>query len=321
MGFFVYNFIYNSTPFLDKRACFIFYRVLTGQVFAYSISMLEFLPEYLKIALRNLNSMYVYEIRLRCNQPILINYKGYYVYLSNYGVTDKADKALQATKEDVDECIYRAGNFSVYSVEEQIKKGFLTAANGERIGIAGEYVYEKGKPLAIKNHTSLCIRVPHEIIGCAEKIYEICMRERVRSVLLGSSPGLGKTTILRDLARILSKNTRKNILVCDERGELSMGDLGYTSDIIRFADKKTVLESGIRAMRPDVIITDELSMDDYAALRKAVTAGVKVIASAHITKFSDVNCDFLSIFERFVFLDEVEIGKVTNIYDKEGQLV
>lgn len=316
MGFFVYNFIYNSTPFLDKRACFIFYRVLTGQVFAYSISMLEFLPEYLKIALRNLNSMYVYEIRLRCNQPILINYKGYYVYLSNYGVTDKADKALQATKEDVDECIYRAGNFSVYSVEEQIKKGFLTAANGERIGIAGEYVYEKGKPLAIKNHTSLCIRVPHEIIGCAEKIYEICMRERVRSVLLGSSPGLGKTTILRDLGRILGEKTKKNVLICDERGEISAGDCGECSDVIKYSDKKTAFEAGIRAMRPDIMITDELSLHDCEALRKAVYAGVKVIASAHFSDIAYISEDFLSVFEYFVFLREEKIGEIKEIYQK-----
>ncbi len=283
--------------------------------------MLEFLPEHLKISLRHLNCAYLYEIRLRCNQPVSVNYGGRYSYLSSMGLTEKAENALIASREDIDECIYRAGNFSVYSVEEQIKKGFLTAMSGERIGIAGEYVYENGKVLAIKNYTALCIRVPHEVIGCSKKIYEICLKNEISSLLLMSSPGLGKTTILRDLGRILSQNTRKNILVCDERGELSVGNLGYSSDVIRFADKKTTLESGIRAMRPDVIITDELSMDDCAALKKAVEAGVKVIASAHLTKFSYINSALLSIFERFVFLDEQEIGKITAIYDRDGHLL
>ena len=132
--------------------------------------MLDFLPQYIKDALRYINEQQVYEIRLRLNAPTMVNYRGEYCYLGAYGITSIATKALLCTMDDITECIYRAGKCSVYAVEEQIKRGFITAVNGERIGLAGEYVYEKGQPLTIRNITSLCIRVPHEVIDSSEEI-------------------------------------------------------------------------------------------------------------------------------------------------------
>ena len=49
--------------------------------------MLEFLPQKIKNALKRVNLQNVYEIRIRANQPITLNYEGTYRYLSNYGVT------------------------------------------------------------------------------------------------------------------------------------------------------------------------------------------------------------------------------------------
>ena len=175
--------------------------------------MLEFLPQKIKNGLRYVNLQHVYELRLRVDKPVTVSWKGDYRYLSEYGLTGNRQKALVCNAEDLSDCIYRAGAYSVYSVEEQLKQGFLTAAHGERIGIAGEYVLEKGQPLALRNFNGLCVRVPHEVVGCGGEIYKICMSDKVGNLLLTSSPGLGKTTILRDLARILSENTKKNILI------------------------------------------------------------------------------------------------------------
>lgn len=281
--------------------------------------MLEFLPQNIKEGLSHINLKYLYEIRLRADRPTTVNYEGRYRYLGHYGLTEVAERGIVCSMEDIADCVFRAGNYSVYSVEEQIKKGFLTAEHGERIGLAGEYVFEKGQPLALRNFTSLCIRVPHEVIGCAEQIYRSCMCDRVKNILIMSSPGLGKTTILRDLGRILSVKTRKNILICDERGEISLGRVGNGCDVLKYSDKYTAFESGIRAMRPDIIITDELSKQDCAAIEKAVTAGVYVLASAHFSDFSFVQEPFLSLFDRFVLLDEQKIGNIREIYDKKGQ--
>lgn len=283
--------------------------------------MLEFLPQFVKDSLSRLNIAFVYEIRIRAEKPVTVNYKGEYTYLGDYGVTPHREKAIRCSMEDIADCVFKAGKYSVYSVEEQIKKGFLTAENGERIGLSGEYVYEKGQPLAIRNFTSLCIRVPHEIIGCAREVYKQCMSDRVQNLLLMSPPGLGKTTILRDLARLISENTRKNILICDERGEISVGELGDTCDVIRFCDKQTAFEAGVRAMRPDLIITDELLLKDCEALQKAVFAGVAVVASAHFSDMEFVGDPFIKIFDRFVLLDGKEIGKIRRVFDRNGKVI
>lgn len=283
------------------------------------IQMLEFLPNRMRAALRHLNLHKLYEIRLRAGKPVAINYGGRYRYLGECGVTDKVSAALTATLAEIGDIVFSAGKFSVYSVEEQIRRGFLTAECGERIGLAGQYVFEKGKPLAMRDFTSLCIRVPHEIEGCGDEIYESCLKDKLRSILVMSPPGIGKTTILRDLGRSLSRETGKNILVCDERGEISAGDTGATSDVLLFADKATAFEAGIRAMRPDVMITDELSAADCAAVERAIYGGVKVIASAHFAEMEEVRPPFFGLFERYALLDSEEIGRLKGIYDGNGK--
>ena len=281
--------------------------------------MLDFLPQNVQSAIKNLNIQYLYELRIRADKPIMVNYDGKYRYLGLYGLTDRAENAIICTAYDIQDCVYRAGNYSVYSVEEQLKQGFITAEYGERLGLAGEYVFEKGQPLSLRNFSSLCIRVPHEIVGSAQVVYDSCMRDKIRDVLLMSPPGLGKTTILRDLARILSEKTLKNILICDERGEISVGNIGSTCDIMRYADKATAFSSGVRAMRPDVIITDELSLKDCEAVKRAIMAGIAVIASAHFSAMERVDEAFKGVFERYVLLDNAQIGRIACIYDKKGQ--
>lgn len=283
--------------------------------------MLEFLPKKIKDCLQNTNLQCVYELRLRANKETVINYNGNYIYLGEYGVTNRKEQAVVCDEKDVADCIFRAGNYSVYSVEEQIRQGFITAPNGERIGIAGEYVFEKGQPFSMRNFSSVCIRVPHEIQDCGKEIYQLCFSNGLKNLLICSPPGLGKTTILRDLSRMISEKTTKNILICDERGEISCGDVGATCDVLKFADKQTAFSVGIRAMRPDVIITDELSFTDCDAVKRAIFAGVVVIASAHFSTISHVKEPFMGLFDRYVILDERKIGKIRAVYNEKGQMV
>lgn len=283
--------------------------------------MLDFLPMEIKDGLSHVNQKDVYEIRLRADKPTTVNFRGSYRYLGAYGLTEYSEQAIICTTFDIAECVYKAGEYSVYSVEEELKKGFLTARNGERIGLAGEYVFEKGQPLALRNFTSLCVRVPHEIKGCGRKIYEKCLSNGLKNCLIVSPPGLGKTTILRDLARLLGENTHKNVLICDERGEISCGDCGKTSDVMKFADKNTAFEAGIRAMRPDVIITDELSPSDCEGIKRAIVAGVSVLASAHFADIKDIKTPFLGLFERYIVLNRNTIGEMEGIYDENGRKI
>ena len=281
--------------------------------------MLTFLPEAVYSALQHININDVYEIRIRANLPVFVNYLGKYVYLGAYGIVNLRDLAIVCTQTEVAECVYRAGDYAVYSIEEELKQGFVTTKYGIRIGVAGEYVGEKGNPLTIRNVTSLCIRIPHAIVGAAEQVYKRCMTDRVRNLLILSPPGYGKTTILRDLARKIAQKTRKNVLICDERGEIAVGDMGETCDVIRFCDKKTAFEAGIRAMRPDVIVTDELALHDYAVIEHAVYTGVSVLATAHLHGINDVPQQFFGVFQRFVVLSNERIGVIDGIYDEKGK--
>ncbi len=267
--------------------------------------MLNFLPKRIANAVQHLNLNRLYEIRLRADKPLLVNYCGKFDFLGKNGLCG-ANSAILPTYEEVEETLFAASGKCLYSVENQLKQGFLTAECGERIGVAGSFTYEGERVLSVRAVKSLCIRIPHEIFGCAEHIYEKCFDGEIRSVLLMSPPGGGKTTILRELSRLVCERTQKNVLVCDERGELSAGDTGMTSDVIRFCDKKTAFTAGIRALRPEVIVTDELSREDYLAVERAVQSGICVLASAHLTRVEDVPQKFFSRYVLLKGLGEIE---------------
>ncbi len=278
--------------------------------------MLDFLAQRLKDALRFVNTNLLYEMRVRKDKPLRINYNGTFCYLGEEGISQSAEDAIFPTEEEITDTLFAASDYSVYSVENQIRRGFVTGCEGERIGIAGTYVYDGSGVLSIHSVTSLCIRIPHAIEGCAEEIYRRCLENGICSLLILAPPGEGKTTILRDLSRLVAKRRSLNILVSDERGELSAGDLGATADVVRFADKLTVFTAGIRAMRPDLIVTDELLPEDYAAVKRAVESGICVFASAHLKRFEDVP---EKLFERYVVLDG--LGRIGEILGGDGERV
>lgn len=272
--------------------------------------MLGFLPAEILSAIHHINQNSLYEIRMRIGKPLMVRYGEEYLYLARYGLSYHKKDAIITTKADIDETMLVAGKYSLYSVEEQLRQGFLTTDKGVRIGISGHFILEKGEILTIRDFTSLCIRVPHEIIGAAEEIYSQFLKDELKSLLIASKPGQGKTTILRDLSRKLSEFSEKNILICDERGEIAEGDIGERTDVFSFANKRVALEHGIRAMRPDVIIVDELSMADFPSILRAKSSGVHIMASIHAGKLSEIPDEIRNEFDIVVLLDSVKIGKL-----------
>lgn len=277
---------------------------------------LSFLPNEIQSALSHLNENFLTEIRLRRARPVIVQYKGKYGYLSLFGLTSDAKSAVVAG--DISSVINAATKGCVFGYTEQMRGGFITVGHGVRIGIAGEYVTEKGAVTTIKSVTSLNIRIPHDVTGCGGAICKKLFKENPVSTLIFSKPGLGKTTMLRDIARELSKDCHLNVLIFDERGEIAamdnFGD-GFdigNADVVRSYNKFAAIASAIRSMKPDVIITDELyGEDDVRAVRYAADCGIAVIASSHVTDRTKLSC---MPFEYFAEL--TALGSEPVIYDK-----
>lgn len=278
---------------------------------------LSFLPQDIQFALAHININFVTEIRIRQGQPVIIAYRDAYYYLDRFGLSSKRDGAIIGGK--ITQIISAATNGSIYSYAEQMRSGFITCGHGVRIGLAGEYVTQGGAISSIANITSINIRVPHEIEGCADYICNNIFSEYVSSAILFSKPGLGKTTKLRDIARFISDKLKLNVLIFDERNEIAAIDaygngfyVGERSDVIRSGNKLAAFEGAIRAMKPDVIITDELYGDsDVKAVKYAADCGIKVIASSHVT---DRNILKTMPFDYFIELETL-FGQPI-IYDK-----
>ena len=278
--------------------------------------MLEkILPDnFHKILSEKVNMRAVNEIRLRADRPVVVNVSGKNFYLSENGVTSNVHGALYASKIIIEDVIFRASECSIYSVNEQIKKGFIITDEAVRIGIGGNLIEENGRIKTMTNFTSCNIRVPHVVKNCCLTAFPFIVNENgVENTLIISPPACGKTTFLRDFVYQLSeRNLPYNVLLLDERGELDCGINSKYTDRIAFSTKKVGFENGIRALSPDIIVTDEVGQEeDIDAIRYASSCGVKILASTHADSmetfckkplFQEIIKE--KIFKRFVLLSK-----------------
>lgn len=270
------------------------------------------------------------EIRLRAGQPVVVFISGRPYYLAETGVTTSLDKAITITKMDIENVIFNASGFSIYSVNEQIKKGFIIVEGGIRIGICGSVVCENEQIKTITDFSSLNIRIPHEVKNCCLPVFAQLVGEyNVRNTLILSPPGCGKTTFIRDFVYQLSeRNYCLNVLILDERGEIFANGqmrVGKFADVLSFINKKEGFENGIRAMCPNLIVTDELGFDkDIEALKYAMNCGVSVVATVHASNIEELKNkqgfkDLLvnKYFSRYVILSSKQgPGTVEGVYNE-----
>lgn len=283
---------------------------------------------YSKVA--TLDFIKLQEIRLRRNAPVQVNYNGEKKYLTY----DSGEKIF-VQREDIERALKVATENSLYAFNNQIKQGFITARGGIRLGIAGESVNaDNFMPTTIKNISSINIRIPHEVVGCSKVAFKfIASESEIKNTLIISPPGAGKTTFLRDIARNISHLDKiYNCLLVDERFELAscldgqpMLDVGENTDVVSGANKKFAFTNGIRTLRPDVIITDELiGEEDALACKYAIRSGVKVIASIHANNHVELldKSEFKPLlngkyFERIIILSNRRgVGTIEKILDE-----
>ena len=173
---------------------------------------------------------------------------------------------------------------SLYALQRELNEGYFTLPGGMRAGISGRFA--AGGPRSITEISSVCVRIPSAVRGCADRIIDGISGGQ--NALVVSPPGMGKTTLLRDISRQLSENG-KNVCIVDERDEIAAAvggiaqlDVGPRTDIISGCGKYKGTMIALRSCAPDVIVLDELgSKEDESALAEALRCGVQVIASAH----------------------------------------
>ena len=172
---------------------------------------------------------------------------------------------------------------SLYARESELDKGYFTLPDGSRAGVCGDFFRGIRAP---EDVLSLCIRIARAVPGCAAALIPALME--TSGALIVSPPGLGKTTLLRDAARLLSR-AGQNVCLVDERGELAACaggrpqlDVGPRTDVISGTEKALAMGLAVRSCAPDVLVTDEMGAPrDAAAAGEILRCGVRLVASCH----------------------------------------
>ena len=281
-------------------------------------------PEIYELIKKNFSFNDITEIRLRLFERIIICIKNKKYFLKN----NSGDYVI-VSKSCLENFIKRISENSLYAFNENIINGFITLPNGVRVGLSGTVVYEKDRVVTIKDFQAANIRIPHLIRNCSLLAYDFLVDTNIKNTLIISAPGCGKTTFLKDLIYQLNLKTTFNLLIVDERNEISGGStqhLGGFCDIYTNCGKEYAFSNGIRSMSPDVILTDEIDLKkDLNSLVQAINCGVKVVATIHAkdirqlknkTGFDEILSN--KVFERFVVLTNDDgPGTITYIYDEK----
>lgn len=234
------------------------------------------LPGGLKEKLQEWGLTGVEEIRIRAGRPV-------YVLGEREGILD-----WYPTMGDCRELMLRLCGQSLYAYDAELQACYLTLPGGFRVGLAGRMAQtEKGYRL--QSPAGFNIRLARPFPGCADGLLPLLLEEHgVKSTLLVSAPGVGKTTLLRDAARSLSLMGIK-VCIADERRELAgcdngmpTLDIGPCTDVLDGCPKAVALRLLLRGMSPELLVTDEIATKgDAEAIRDASGCGVPLLASAH----------------------------------------
>lgn len=276
------------------------------------------------------------EIRIRANKPLSIKSNSNEYFINSKGITTDYTNAYMSTFEDISQMIELMSNYSIYAFSEELKQGYITLPGGFRVGITGKTVIENKCVKTIKNISGINIRISHEIKGCGLKVIDYIAIPSIKHTLIISPPNCGKTTLLRDIIRIISDGINNKLKgmtigVADERSEiagsymgLAQNDVGIRTDILDGCPKAEAMIMLLRSMSPNVIAVDEIgNEEDIHAIHNIINSGIKIICTVHGHAIEDIRnkpvlCELINkdIFERYVVLSHKKgAGTIEAIYD------
>ncbi|NLP14781.1 MAG: stage III sporulation protein AA [Clostridium sp.] len=282
------------------------------------------------------------ELRLRANKPLMLqNSKGSFFINTEGKLTESRANLFYVNQEQIIKTLELVSENSIYAFQDEIKNGYLTIRGGHRVGITGRVVLCEDGIKNIKDISGLNIRFSREVSGCSSGIvkYIINGKKSIYNTLIVSPPQCGKTTMLRDITRVISDGIDGigfrglKVGIVDERSEIAacykgvpQNRVGTRTDVLDACPKQLGMMMMLRSMSPDLIVTDEIGTSgDKNAVMQVVNAGVKVITTAHGYNVSQLKTrkEVLSlmqekVFERYVVLSARRgPGTVEEIIDGE----
>ncbi len=264
----------------------------------------------------------IQEIRLRVNKPLAVisDFKSGYL-TSNGNFTCNAVDAVIVSEQELKQCFESVCQYSVHSFKREICDGFVVLKGGHRVGLCGTTVIHNNLIENIKNISSLNFRISHQIKGCAEKLYSQAFSNGLTNLLIAGAPMCGKTTLLRDLTRIIGYSYKTAVI--DERGEIAavwngvpQNDIGINTDVFDGYSKSIGISTAVRTMSPQIIVCDEIGgEEDMKSVKQASYCGVYVVATIHATDITElVKRIGIDVFDKIVFLSDQ--GNIIRIMDR-----
>ena len=134
----------------------------------------------------------------------------------------------------------------------------------------------------------LTCRIGRAIFGTVSIIRDLL--EQKKSILLLGRPGVGKTTAIREIARVLADGMQKRVIIIDTSNEIAGdGDLPHPSigkarrmQVSNHQDQHEVMIEAVENHMPEIIIIDEIGTElEAAAARTIAERGVQLVGTAH----------------------------------------
>jgi stage III sporulation protein AA len=161
-------------------------------------------------------------------------------------------------------------------------------------------------------------------------------QEGIYNTLIVSPPGCGKTTLLRDIIRLISSGAHGvTVGVVDERSEIAacylgipQNQLGIWTDVLDACPKAIGIPMLIRTMSPKVIAVDEIGGEkDVEAIRAGIYCGCAFVGTVHGETFEELQRKPVykkmieqELFQRYLILSgKPHICRVEAIYDEKGR--